>query len=121
MCIHFFFFFFFLCGKNCTHTHTHTHIYIYDAALKISRLKCSRLQWASDYLEGLKRKKHKIKSDQGELAKNPSILKLVFPLELKNSNCRSSGNLHSFYVDKSLYSKFWNGYLFGNFLNMYGS
>ena len=46
-----------------THTHTHTHIYIYDDAQKISRLKCFGLQWASDCLKGLKRKKHKIKCD----------------------------------------------------------
>ena len=80
-----------------------------------------RLQWVSDCLENLKRKKHKIKCDQGELAKNPLMLKLVFPLELKNSNFRSSGNLPSFDVDKSLYSELWSGYLFGNFLNVYGS
>ena len=104
-----------------THTHTHTHTYIYDDAQKISRLKWFGLQWASDCLKGLKRKKHKIKCDRGEPAKNPSILKLVLPLELKNSNFRSSGNLPSFDVDKSLYSELWSGYLFGNFLNVYGS
>ena len=34
----------------------------------------------------MKRKKHKIKGDRGEPAKNPSNLKLVFSLKLKNSN-----------------------------------
>ena len=72
-------------------------------------------------MEGLKRKKYKFKGDWGELAKNPSILKLVFSLELKNSNFRGSGNLLSFDVDESLYSEPWSGYLFSNFLNVYGS
>ena len=67
------------------------------------------------------RKKNKIKGDRGELAKNPPMLKLVFPLELKNSNFGSSGNLLSFDVDKSLYSELRSGYLFGNFHNVYGS
>ena len=44
-----------------------------------------------------------IKGDQDDPAKNPSMLKLVFPLELKNSNFRSSGNLLRFDVDESLY------------------
>ena len=70
---------------------------------------------------GLKRKKHKIKGDWSEPAKNPSMLKLVFPLEFKNSNFRSSGILLSFDVDESLYSELWSGYLFSNFLNVYGS
>ena len=39
------------------------------------------------------RKKHKIKGDRGELAKNPPILKLVFSLELINSNSISGENL----------------------------
>ena len=72
-------------------------------------------------MEGLKRKKHEIKGDWGESAKNPSMLKLVFPLELKNSNFRSSGNLPLVNVDESLYSELWSGYLFSNFLNVYGS
>ena len=72
-------------------------------------------------MEGLKRKKHKIKGDRGELAKNPPMLKLVFPLELKNYNFRSSGNLLSFDVDESLYSEFLSGYLFSNFLDVYRS
>ena len=62
-----------------------------------------------------------MKGDHGELAKNPPILKLVFPLELKNSNFWSSGNLLSFDVDESLYSELWSGYLFCNFFNVYGS
>ena len=41
-----------------------------DDAQKISRL--------NGCLEGLKRKKHKIKGDWGELAKNTPMLKLVF-------------------------------------------
>ena len=49
------------------------------------------------------------------------MLKLVFPLELKNSNFRSSGNLLSFDTDESFYSEPWSGYLFSNFLNVYGS
>ena len=69
----------------------------------------------------MKRKKHKIKGDRGEPAKNPSNLKLVFSLKLKNSNFRSSGNLLSFDVDKSLYSELWSGYLFSNLLDVYGS
>ena len=44
-------------------------------------------------LEGLKRKKHMIKGDWGEPAKNPSMLKLVFSLELRNSNSISGENL----------------------------
>ena len=72
-------------------------------------------------MEGLKRKKDKIKGDWGEPAKNPPMLKLVFFLGLKNSNFRSSGNLLSFDVDESLYSELWSSYLFSNFLDMYGS
>ena len=72
-------------------------------------------------MEGLKRKKYKIKGDRGEPAKNLSMLKLVFSLELKNSNFRDSGNLLSFGVDESLYSELWSGYLFSNFLNVCGS
>ena len=68
-----------------------------------------------------KKKKHKIKGGQGEPAKNLQMLKLVFPLELKNSNFRSSGNLLSFDVDEFLYSELWSGYLFSNFLDVYGS
>ena len=49
------------------------------------------------------------------------MLKLVFPLELKNYNFRSSGNLLSFDVDESLYSEFLSGYLFSNFLDVYRS
>ena len=72
-------------------------------------------------MEALKRKKHKINGDQGEPAKKPSMLKLVFSLELKNFNFGGSGNLLSFDVDESLYSEPWSGYLFSNFLNMYRS
>ena len=72
-------------------------------------------------MECLKRKKHKIKGDWSKLAKNSPMLELVFPLELKNSNFRSRGNLLSFDVDESLYSELWSGYLFSNFLNVYGS
>ena len=72
-------------------------------------------------MEGLKRKKHKIIGDQGEPAKNPLILKLVFSLELKNSNFKSGENLPSFDMDESFYSEFWSGYLFSNFFNMNGS
>ena len=67
------------------------------------------------------KKKHKIKGDRDEPTKNPPILKLVFPLELKNSNFRSSRNLLSFDVDESLYSELWSGYLFSNFLKVYVS
>ena len=59
--------------------------------------------------------------NQGESAKNPPMLKLVFSLELKNSNFRSSGKLPSFHMDESFYSELWCGYLFSNFLNVYGS
>ena len=69
----------------------------------------------------MKRKKHKIKGDRYEPAKNPSVLKLVFSLELKNSNFRSGGNLLSFDIDESFYSEFWSGYLFSNFVNVDGS
>ena len=72
-------------------------------------------------MEGLKRKKDRIKGDRGEPFKKPSMLKLVFSLELKNSNFKSSGNLPSFDVNESLYSEFWSGYLFSNFLNVCGS
>ena len=81
---------------------------------------------ASDFngfvvLEGPKRKKHKINGDWGEPAKNPPILKLVLSLEFKNSNFRNGGNLPSFDMDESFYSKIWSSYLFSNFLNVYGS
>ena len=46
------------------------------------------------------------------------MLKLVFSLELKNSNFGSDGNLPSFDMDESFYSEFWSGYLFSNFFNM---
>ena len=69
----------------------------------------------------LEKKENKIKGDRGEPAKNLPLLKLVFFLEFKNSNFRSSGNLPSFDVNKSLYSELWSGYLFGNFLYMFGS
>jgi len=72
-------------------------------------------------LEGLKKKKHKIKGDRGKPAKNPPMLKLVFSLGLKNFNFRSGKNLPLFDMDESFYSKFWSGYLFSNFLNMDGS
>ena len=49
------------------------------------------------------------------------MLKLVFSLELKNFNFGGSRNLLSFDVDESLYSEFWNGYLFSKLLNEYGS
>ena len=75
---------------------------------------------ASGYLKGLKRKKHNIKGDWDELAKNPPMLKLVFSLELKNSNFRGGENLHSFDMDESFYSELQNGYLFSNFLNVDG-
>ena len=41
----------------------------------------------------LERKKHKIKGDWGEPAKNPLMLKLVFSLELGNSNSISGETL----------------------------
>ena len=70
----------------------------------------------------MKRKKHKIKGDQGEPAKNPPMLKSVFFLELKNSNFWGAvENLLLFDVDESLYSEPWSGYLIGNFLKLYGS
>lgn len=65
--------------------------------------------------------KHKIKCDWDEPAKNHLMLKLVFSLELKNSNFRSDGNLPSFDMDESFYSELWSGYLFSNFLNVDGS
>ena len=40
--------------------------------------ECSEIQWIRGCLKGLKRKKHKIKGDWGEPAKNPPMLKLVF-------------------------------------------
>ena len=49
------------------------------------------------------------------------MLKLVFSLELKNSNFKSGENLPSFDMDESFYSEFWSGYLFSNFLNVDGS
>ena len=52
-----------------------------------------RVSMGLDCLEGLKRKKHKIKGDWGELAKNPPILKLVFSLEIRNSNSISGEKL----------------------------
>ena len=52
-----------------------------------------RVSMGLDCLEGLKRKKHKIKGDCGELAKNPSMLKLVFSLEIRNSNSISGEKL----------------------------
>ena len=72
-------------------------------------------------MDGLKRKKHKIKGDRGELAKNPLMFKSVFSLEFKNSNFRSGENLFSIDMAESFYSEFWSGYLFGNFLNVDGS
>ena len=72
-------------------------------------------------MEDLKRKKHQIKGDWGEPAKNSPMLKLVFSLELKNFNFRDSGNLLSFDVDESLYSELWSGFLFSNILNVDGS
>ena len=84
-----------------------------DDAQKISRL--------NGCLEGLKRKKNKIKGDRDEPIKNPLMLKLVFSLELRNSNFRSGGNLPSFDVGESLYSELWSGFLFSNFLNVDGS
>ena len=41
----------------------------------------------------LERKKHKIKGDRGKPTKNPPMIKLVFSLELKNSNSISGENL----------------------------
>ena len=72
-------------------------------------------------MEGLKRKKHKIKGDRGEPAKNPTMFKLVFSLELKNSNSMSGENLPSFDMVESFYGKFWSGYLFSNSPNVGGS
>ena len=59
-----------------------------DLALSGFELKSNLFYYGlvSDCLEGLKRKKNKIKCDWGEPAKNPLILKLVFSLEFKNSN-----------------------------------
>ena len=55
------------------------------------------------------------------MAKNPPMLKLVFSLELKNSNFRSDGNLPSFDMVESFYRELWSGYLFSNFHNVDGS
>ena len=49
------------------------------------------------------------------------MLKLVFFLELRNSNVKSGENLLSFDMDKSFYNEFWSGYLFSNFLNVDGN
>ena len=59
-----------------------------DLALSGFELKSNLFYYelVSDCLEGLKRKKNKIKGDWGEPTKNPLILKLVFSLEFKNSN-----------------------------------
>ena len=46
------------------------------------------------------------------------MLKLVFFLELRNSNFKSGENLLSFDMDESFYNEFWSGYLFSNFLNV---
>ena len=46
------------------------------------------------------------------------MLKLVFPLELKNSKFRSGEYLPSFDMDEFFYSEIWSGYLFSNFLNV---
>ena len=79
--------------------------------------------WAlmGKWLLGRPEKKHKIKGDRGEPAKNPPMFKLVFPLELKNSNFRSSGNLLRFDVNESLYRELWSSYLFSNLPNICGS
>ena len=66
-------------------------------------------------MKGLKRKKYKIKGDRGEPAKNPPMFKLVFSLELRNSNFMSGENLPSFDMAESFYSELWSGYLFSNF------
>ena len=68
-----------------------------DDAQKISRLNAPGFNGLEI---GLKRKKHQIKGNQGEPAKNPPMLKLVFSLELKNSNFRSGRNLLSFDMDE---------------------
>ena len=90
-------------------------------AKKISRLNTPGFNGLVVVWKAWKERNTKIKGDRGEPAKNPLMLKLVFPLELKNSNFRSSGNLISFDVDESLYGELWSGYLFSNFLNVYGS
>jgi len=92
-----------------------------DDAQKISKLNAPGFNRLVVAWKTWTKKKHKIKGNRGELAKNPSMLKLVFSLELKNSNFRGGGNLPSFNMDESFYSEFWSGYLFSNFLNMDGS
>ena len=69
----------------------------------------------------LSRRPEKKETQDQRWAKNPSMLKLVFSLELKNSNFRSGENLPSFDMDESFYSEHWSGYLFSNFLNVDGS
>ena len=66
-------------------------------------------------------KKTQNQGDQGELAKNPPIIKLVFSLKLRNSNLRSGEILLWIDMAESFYSEFWSGYLFGNFSNVGGS
>ena len=90
-------------------------------AKKISRLNAPGFNGLLVVWKARKERNTNIKDNRGELAKNPPMLKLVFPLELKNSNFRSSGNLISFDVDESLYGELWSGYLFSKFLNVYGS
>ena len=72
----------------------------------------------------LERPEKKEAQDQrwpGELAKNPLMLKLVFSLEIRNSNFRSGENLPLFDMDESFYCEFWSGYLFINSPNVGGS
>ena len=46
------------------------------------------------------------------------MIKLVFFLELKNSNFWSGENLPYFDIAESFYNELWSGYLFSNFLNV---
>ena len=72
-------------------------------------IECSGL---SRRLDDLKRKKVTIKGDQGELAKDPPMIKLVFSLEHRNE-CMNSKN--EAWLDEawSFYREFGVGLLVG--------
>ena len=75
-----------------------------------------------DDLEGLKKKKRKIRGDRGQPATNPPLIKLVFYSEIGNSKLMGivSGKTYLCLSEIPVFIGSENGYLLNNFPYLYG-
>jgi len=75
-----------------------------------------------DDVEGLKKKKQKVRGDRGWPVTNPPMIKLVFPSEIGNSKLVGivSGKTYFGLSESRAFIASENGYLLDNFPYLYG-